>query len=612
MANKFLITICLLPLLFNFAEPFIFFNPFRRHKGGILEGFPFIGGSRKGNRIVKGPEIVPSPVNNKPNPANGGSGDKEIRPAKPAKVIETNFKGAWELFSENSGVSAMHLILMPSNKVVMYDAAGLGPSTIQLTPPGNCRDIPQAPGTKDCWAHSVEMDIQTAKVRPLKVLTDPWCSSGGLDRDGNLANSGGWADGGKSMRYLGNCETCEWEEFPQDLSSDRWYATQIMIPDGRFILVGGRRMFSYEFVPMKGKPNQGAIDFPLLSQTTDIAENNLYPFVHISTDGNLFIFANSRSILLDPVNNKVIREYPVLEGGSRNYPASGMSVLLPIKIKNEKQTTIQAEVLVCGGAKPEAFNEAEKGKFMPALNTCGRITITNPNAHWNIETMPSPRVMGDMLILPTGDVIMLHGAKKGTSAWEFADEPNIVPLLYRADKPRTERFKELEPAKIARMYHSSAALLPDGKVMVAGSNTNNGYKFTGVKFPTELRVEKFLPPYLDPQLAKQRPKIDVELSVTKVKYGMNMNIQFNLDNAVLDKSAIRVTMYRPPFTTHGYSMDQRLLDLGVIELKTLAPTGTYEVVAVGPPSSALAPPGYYLVFVVNQGVPSPGMWVQIV
>ncbi|KAF8407079.1 hypothetical protein HHK36_006204 [Tetracentron sinense] len=524
---------------------------------------------------------------------------------------ETQYKGGWELVSENSGVSAMHLVLFPTNKAIMFDATVFGPSQVQLAS-GNCRTIPNSKKKNDldCWAHAVEFDIDTADIRPLKVLTNTWCSSGGLAADGTLVHTGGWNDGGSAVRYLSSCETCDWKEYPKELSGQRWYSTQQILPDGGFIVVGGRRMFNYEYVPKEGKSNPTNYNLPFLRETTDEAENNLYPFVHLSTDGNLFIFANNRSILLNYVTNKIIREFPVLPGGARNYPGSGMSILLPIKIDSENPKEIPAEVLVCGGAKSEAAKLAEKDTFLTALQDCGRIEITNPKASWKLETMPTPRVMGDMLILPTGDVLMINGAKKGVSGWKFADDPNLKPVLYKPMKPESQRFQELKAATIPRMYHSSSAVLPNGKILVAGSNTNNGYNFTGVKFPTEMRVEKFWPPYLDPLLALHRPQIITDFTGKTIKYSQNLSIQFKLIEIGLDKSDLMVTFYAPPFTTHGYSMNQRLLVLEISEAGRVVP-GIHEVAVAAPPSSAIAPPGYYLVFVVHRGVPSPGVWIQI-
>lgn len=248
---------------------------------------------------------------------------------------------------------------------------------------------------------------------------------------------------------------------------------------------------------------------------------------------------------------------------------------------------------------------------MPALQDCARLDITKRNDVWKKEMMPSPRVMGDMLILPTGDLLIINGATSGTSAWNFAEGPNFTPLLYTPDNPAGQRFKPLLATNIPRMYHSSAAVLPDGQILVAGSNTNAGYLYKNVKYPTELRVEKFSPPYLDPTYADFRPAINEEALTTLIRYGMDFEVDFNMNvDGEFEPEDVRVTMYPPPFTTHGYSMNQRLLVLAVTAVEESG-VGDYRVTVAAPPNGIIAPPGYYLVFVVYRGIPSVGVWVQI-
>lgn len=87
---------------------------------------------------------------------------------------ETEYSGGWEIANVNAGVSSMHMQLMPlTGKVVMFDATYYGKSGLQL-PANNCRlDFDKM--IKDCWAHCVEFDIATSKVRPLKVLILIFC-----------------------------------------------------------------------------------------------------------------------------------------------------------------------------------------------------------------------------------------------------------------------------------------------------------------------------------------------------------------------------------------------------------------------------------------------------
>ncbi|CAI0543411.1 unnamed protein product [Linum tenue] len=379
-------------------------------------------------------------------------------------------------------------------------------------------------------------------------MTDTWCSSGGLTLEGNFVSTGGFQGGANTVRYLDSCVGCKWREYPTALAAPRWYSTQAQLADGRFIVVGGRDAQSFEYIPPEGQHNAQPFFFDFLKQTLDPEENNLYPFVFLSTDSNVFIFANNRSVLLNPATNQVVKEFPVLPGGHRNYPASGMSVILPIRLFAAGQVT--TKVLVCGGsAHIDSYSKAEKNVFYEALEDCGRIRITDPNPVWKRELMPSPRIMG--------------------------------------------------------------VVLPDGRVMVAGSNTNNGYIYDSM-FPTELRVEKFSPPYLDPALADSRPEIVNAAAIAQLGYNGKITVQVKAKPAAMILFNLKVTISVPGFSTHGVTMNQRLIMLGLESVNpTAGQPGVFDLAVVTPPNSAVAPTGYYMLSVVYQGVPSQAVWVQI-
>ena len=423
-------------------------------------------------------------------------------------------------------------------------------------------------------------------------------------------STGGYGGGANTARYLAACPSCVWIEYPQALAAKRWYSTQASLPDGKFFVIGGRDALNYEYIPEEGQNNKKLFDSLLLKQTDDPDENNLYPFVWLNTDGNLFIFANNRSILLNPKSNQVIKEFPQLPGGTRNYPGSGSSALLPIQLYMNNAKVIPADVLVCGGSKQDAYNRAGKKDFEPALKDCARISINSGKPRWKIEMMPTPRVMSDTVILPNGDVILVNGAKRGCSGWGYGKDPAFAPILYKPRVKRGTRFKELAASAIPRMYHSIAIALPDGKVLVGGSNTNDGYRYN-VEFPTELRVEKFSPPYLDPALANMRPKIVNNATPKQIKYGKVFKVKVELNQKDVTKENLKAHMLAPSFTTHSISMNMRMLLLGVASVN---PSGgnSFEIQAAAPPNGNLAPPGYYLLFAVYKGVPSIGEWIQIV
>ncbi|KAK9054406.1 hypothetical protein SSX86_025484 [Deinandra increscens subsp. villosa] len=521
----------------------------------------------------------------------------------PPSPVDCGLGGSWSLLLPNIGISAMHMQLLPNDRVLIYDRTDFGTSNISL-PDGKCR-----PNSNDCSAHSVEYDVVSNTVRPLMVLSNVWCSSGSLMPDGTVAQTGGNADGAFVVRTYCSCDTCDWEEIPNGLAQGRWYATNQMLPDGRQIIIGGRQAFSYEFYP-KTSETANAVDFPFLVETNDpYMENNLYPFVFLYPDGNLFIFANNRAIFFDYVKNQVVKTFPTIPGDEpRNYPSTGSGVLLPMRVVNGVVAVV--EFLVCGGAPRSAFPNAFNEIFEGAVDTCGRITISDPDPQWVMETMPMARVMGDMLLLPNGDVLIINGASAGVAGWEFGRDPVLTPVVYRLGNPIGSRFEVETPTTIPRVYHSSAILLRDGGVLVGGSNPHDKYEFENVLYPTELSLEEFSPSYLDSTVSGLRPVIISPTTGTEIGYGNQMVINFAVSNN-LDPVSLMVTLVSPSFNTHSFSMNQRLLILDSGIVTTDPESSNYQVLVTMPPCGNIAPAGFYLLFVVHKDIPSEGIWIHI-
>ena len=318
--------------------------------------------------------------------------------------------------------------------------------------------------------------------------------------------------------------------------------------------------------------------------------------------GVLGNYGKTRAASLDTF----LADCPRIPGGDpRNYPSTGSSVLLPL---DENEHSVDPEVLVCGGAPRGAYQQALRGTYVRAISTCGRLRITDQNASWVMETMPIPRVMGDMLLLPTGDVIIINGGQLGTAGWELGRQAATRPVMYHPSNPSDQRFSVMEPSPRPRMYHSAAILLTDGRVLVGGGNPHIYYNFSDVVYPTDLSLETFSPPYLSTQYASIRPVI---LSVDDtVSPGKRFLLSFSVGEYIAG-SVLSVRIVAPSFTTHSYSMNQRMVVLRIDEIIDNETSSSYSLIVVGPSSAQIAPPGYYLLYVVHSGIPSSGVWVRL-
>jgi len=143
-------------------------------------------------------------------------------------------------------------------------------------------------------------------------------------------------------------------------------------------------------------------------------------------------------------------------------------------------------------------------------------------------------------------------------------------------------------SRVARLYHSVALLMPDGKVITSGSNP--------ARKTEELRIEVFWPPYL---FGGQRPACTP--SGAEAHYGGT------LAAAVPDAGRITsACLIRPGATTHSTDGEQRLVDLPYTQ------SGPDELTFELPSAKTIAPPGWYMLFVLNtSGVPSEASWIHL-
>jgi hypothetical protein len=195
-----------------------------------------------------------------------------------------------------------------------------------------------------------------------------------------------------------------------------------------------------------------------------------------------------------------------------------------------------------------------------------------------------------MVALPDGTFMILNGAKGGVAGFRLASDPNLSALLYDPDQPVGSRISILNSTTIPRMYHSEATLLPDGRVLISGSDPETP------GLPEELRIEVYIPPYLNQGLIQPT----VMVPNTDWAYGGEYEINVHL----FQGSAIRISLLAATSSTHGNVMGGRTI------FPAFSCSGTVCTITA-PPNAQISPPGWHQLFVLDGPTPSHGVFVRI-
>jgi hypothetical protein len=318
----------------------------------------------------------------------------------------------------------------------------------------------------------------------------------------------------------------------------------------------------------------------------------------------------------------------------RVYPASGAVAMLPLTPANNWTPTI----LFCGGSNMPSddygnySNPAINTWLYPASQDCQRITPEPADGSSPVyvqdDDMIQGRTMGQFIILPDGTLLVINGALNGTAgyadktgqtptlgqmpyAMSLASGPVFSPNIYNPNAPQGSRWSSagMPSSTIPRLYHSSAILLPDGSVFVAGSNPNVDVNLTA-PFPTTYSAEIYFPSYFSATTRPMPSGVPNTLSYGGNPFDITIPASSYSGSAVTAADSVIVSVIRTGFTTHAMNMGQRFLQLNNTYTINQDRSITLHVSQM-PPNPNIFQPGPAFLYVTVNGIPSNGSYVIV-
>jgi hypothetical protein len=252
------------------------------------------------------------------------------------------------------------------------------------------------------------------------------------------------------------------------------------------------------------------------------------------------------------------------------------------------------KILYAGGGGHTGWPTPDARSNQPTA-TAEIIDLNQTSPSWqNTAPMSVPRRHLNSTILPDGQVLVTGGTR---GAGFVNIDQGLATREAEVWNPATGEWTTLAANSIMRVYHSVSLLLPDGTVLDGASGDAMAIQPGGaiVPVPNEENHEIFSPPYL---FKGARPRI------TSVPPSVSYGEAFSLATPNVGQ-VTQVRWIRLGSVTHAFDMGQRANTL------SFTPTGT-GVEVTAPASPNLAPPGHYLLFILNRnGVPSQGQVVRI-
>ena len=480
-----------------------------------------------------------------------------------AAVVASACQGSWQTTATPSPVKAVHVALMHTGKVLLV--AGSGNSK------------------GDFLAGTFKTSVWDPTTETSTAVATPWdafCSGHAFLPDGELLVAGGNtgypdpstnnSNAGSKKAYLFNPTTQKYVAEP-DMGTARWYPTTVELGSGNIFTVGG--------IDERGQRTKTSQTFnsTLHTWTADKAPPAalnfmpLYPSLHLLSDGRVF-YSGVNVFGAGPAtpgiwNVNTNAWTPVRRPDRPRPPGPGHERPAPARAGPE-------------GDGPRRRRPGPAGR-------CRRVHRDRGPEVRDSDLRARALDGHEEDVRERGDPARLHRVRDRRRRRRRCTTAATPCTARRSSTPRPRRGPRSPRRRCPALYHSSAILLPDGRVATFGGNPDDGF---------EMRIEIFTPGYLQ----KDTPRPTITSAPTEIAY--NGSYSLRTTQAAALKSAVLV---RPMAVTHSSDPAQRLVDLPF--------TTTANGVQVSVTNSKnIAPPGWYMLFVVDgNGVPSVAKWVHL-
>jgi galactose oxidase len=454
------------------------------------------------------------------------------------------------------------------------------------------------------WPHDYNYFLSTkhaAKWTPNILLWDPatnqysstnlptsnlFCSGHTFLPDGELNVLGGHGPAavpvsglqtayGQNHAELYDYRTNSWSA-AQNMGAGRYYGSAITLGTGEVLVLAGYTEQGYNNASIEiFKQGQG---WRTLTGASTNAYPDWYPQIYQLSNGLVYgSNPGSRTFFLDPSGNGRI-----WSGPSMNYPRRyyGTSVMYD-----------QDKIISIGGNA--APGRAGTGSNRLITNTAETIDLASPNPTWHYTgSMKYARFFPSSTLLPDGTVLVTGGTREQSNNNGNA----LRGAVYAAElwNPQTGQWSELSSMKVPRMYHSTAILLPDARVLVAGGGEPES---TGeAKGTIHDNMQIFSPPYLF-----RGPQPVISSAPDTAQYGQTIDVASPQAGSIT-----KVNLVRLGSITHGFNMTQRIIHA------SLSHSSDNALTVQMPTNPNAAPPGFYMLFLLNDlGVPSQAKIFQL-